>query len=156
MLKKKICFYLFSCSLLFIAHAEEPKKSFVIQQKSKTESTNRLKEHVGESVQKTLKQVTALQKQTAQLMEQLAETQQQLLKAGSSILKDKKEFKKASKESLAQAEITINRLRTHLDEGSRMVNIILKQTEKNNLNTTSCFKLSSLKLESLEIKAAKA
>jgi hypothetical protein len=119
----------------------EQKKSFVIPAKPIKESTNTLKEHLGDSVQKTLKQITALQKQTALLLEKLSETQQKLLKAGSSMLKNKEPFKKASKESLVQAENTINALHTHFHEGMRMVNIIIDQTEKNSLDRADCFSI---------------
>ncbi len=124
-----------------ISASAEEKKSFVIPKKSIKESTNTLKEQLGDSVQKTLKQITALQKQTALLLEKLSETQQKLLKAGSSMLKNKEPFKKASKESLVQAENTINALHTHFHEGMRMVNIIIDQTEKNSLDRATCFSI---------------
>ena len=131
--------------LLLSAHlfsaSTEPKKTFVIPKKPIKESTNTLKEQLGDSVQKTLKQITALQKKTALLLEKLSDTQQKLLKAGSSMLKNKESFKKASKESLVQAENTINALHTHFHEGMRMVRIIIDQTEKNNIDQASCFSI---------------
>lgn len=141
-MQKRTLFLSFVLSLSAQLFASvEQKKSFIIPVKPIKESTNTLKEHLGDSVQKTLKQITALQKQTALLLEKLSETQQKLLKAGSSMLKNKEPFKKASKESLVQAENTINALHTHFHEGMRMVNIIIDQTEKNSLDRTACFSI---------------
>lgn len=126
---KKCLLIILLCSLSLPADAPQ---SFVISFSEQAQSVNTLKEQLGDSLKKTVHQVTELSTKLAELQLEVANLQKKLLAQGEKLLENKGVYCKATKKDFIKADREI----TDLSEKLSGVQTSLASHENNAFTKT--------------------